>query len=411
MSSTPGTLYGLAHILARAYHGDDLQQLSGELIARIGDDGQDAAALLDLAIVRQVQGQTHAALDLQWQALQLQQHYRLRSNPLRPACRLLAVMGPGTVMDNTPLEFLLEHSDIALELLFLGAGVPSLTSLPDHDVAFVAVCESDANQPLLAGLQDVMSCWPQPYLNRPLQIAALARDGLSDRLAGIAGARVVASQRFGRGELANASGLSLEYPLIVRPANTHAGHGLCRVAHAGELAEYLQGQVAAEYSVAPFVDYRTPADGLYRKMRVACVGGDFYPAHLAVSPRWMVHYLNADMLQSAANRQAEQQFMERFELDFLRRHAAVLSAIDDRLGLEYYSIDCGQTPDGQLLVFEIDSGAVVHAMDPEDIFPYKRPHMLRLFAAFRDLVHRAAAGGQATGQVAPGQLAMGRRAA
>ena len=43
------------------------------------------------------------------------------------------------------------------------------------------------------------------------------------------------------------------------------------------------------------------------------------------------------------------------------------------LGLEYYSIDCGETRDGRLLVFEIDSGAVVHAMDPVELFPVQTP--------------------------------------
>jgi len=54
-------------------------------------------------------------------------------------------------------------------------------------------------------------------------------------------------------------------------------------------------------------------------------------------------------------------------------------------------IDCAQTPDGQLLVFEIDHAMVVHAMDLETQFPYKQVHMLKVKNAFRDYLFRLSA--------------------
>ena len=44
--------------------------------------------------------------------------------------------------------------------------------------------------------------------------------------------------------------------------------------------------------------------GLYRKLRVVFVNGRPFVAHMAVSERWMVHYLNADM-GKPANRAEE----------------------------------------------------------------------------------------------------------
>jgi hypothetical protein len=43
-------------------------------------------------------------------------------------------------------------------------------------------------------------------------------------------------------------------------------------------------------------------------------------------------------------------------------------------------------PDGSLLIFEIDNAAIVHALDDPDDFPYKRPQMRKVFAAFRDML-------------------------
>ena len=400
MTQQPQSLLGLAKIMRLAFAGNNLSELTAELVTRVTADGNDAAALLDLSIVHQLNAQHETALELQWQALQQQQHYRLKSNPLRPSVRVLAIMGPGEVMANTPIEFLLEDADISLELLYVGAGLPLVHDIPKHDVAFVAACESDSNQQLLRQLDAVMSYWPHPHINRPLQIAKLARDGLSDWLRGIDGVEVVSSRRVARDELLEQAERELQCnPLIVRPANSHAGHGLVRVGTTAELERYLATQSIDEFSIAPFIDYRSAHDGLYRKYRVAAVAGKAYPAHMAVSPRWMVHYLNADMVENADNRAAEARFMDSFDWEFGQRHAAAMAAIDARVGLEYYSIDCGETRDGRLLIFEIDSGAVVHAMDPVELFPYKRPHMQKLFSAFQALVKRTAWG--QVGEAAP----------
>ncbi len=386
MTQRPLALHGLAKIMRLAFAGNNLRELTDELTSRINANGSDSAALLDLSIVHQLNSQAEHALELQWQALQQHQYYRLRSNPRSPKVRVLAIMGPGAVMANTPIEFLLEESDIALEMLYVGAGLPPVHDIPSHDVAFVAVCESDANQQLLQQLQTVIAYWPKPHINSPDRIAKLARDGLSDVLSDIAGIEVVASRRMARDEITDTTRHALTYPLIARPANSHAGQGLQKIDGDSQLDAYVRGHSDQEFSIAPFIDYRTTVDGLYRKYRVSLVAGTPYPAHMAVSPRWMVHYLNADMLENASNRAAEQRFMDCFDWEFGERHGPALAAIDQRLGLDYYSIDCGETPDGRLLVFELDSGAVVHSMDPVDLFPYKQPHMLKLFSAFHGLI-------------------------
>ena len=55
--------------------------------------------------------------------------------------------------------------------------------------------------------------------------------------------------------------------------------------------------------------------------------------------------------------------MADFDAGFALRHAAALADIDARIGLDYFGIDCAETPDGRLLVFEVDIAMIVHAMD------------------------------------------------
>ena len=57
-------------------------------------------------------------------------------------------------------------------------------------------------------------------------------------------------------------------------------------------------------------------------------------------------------------------------------------------------MDCAETKDGSLLIFEADNTAIIHDMDPPDIFPYKAPQMRKVFDAFAAMLHRRAAHAQ-----------------
>ena len=146
---------------------------------------------------------------------------------------------------------------------------------------------------------------------------------------------------------------------------------------------------AGEFYLAPFVDYSSP-DGQFRKYRIVLVDGQPFICHLAISSHWMVHYLNAGMDDSADKRAEEAAGMAHFDEGFARRHAAALADIDARIGLPYLGIDCAETQDGRLLIFEVDNAMVVHAMDDPAKYPYKAPVMDKVFRAFEAMLHRAA---------------------
>jgi hypothetical protein len=109
---------------------------------------------------------------------------------------------------------------------------------------------------------------------------------------------------------------------------------------------------------------------------------------MAIAERWDIWYLNAGMSASAAKRFEEERFMRTFDVGFGRRHRAALTALSDRVGLDYFTVDCAETRDGSLLIFEADNTAVVHNMDPPGVFPYKAPQMRRIFDAFVAMLER-----------------------
>jgi glutathione synthase/RimK-type ligase-like ATP-grasp enzyme len=390
-------LIGLSHLMRQAFSDVDLKPLGSRLIERAREVPDDANALMDLATVLLLIGQRDTALTIQMEALKMQPLYETPSVK-KTKIKLLALMTVGDLMANTPLEFLLENSDIALSLLYVGQGIPALPSIPEHDVLFVAVGEADEKHALLEDLQEIVQLWPKPVINFPARIRQLGRDNAFKLLQAADGVEMPMSiridrntlEQLGRGELDITKRLNgASFPIIVRPLGSHAGQGLRKITSLDAIADYLQAVPSAEFYLARFVDYRSE-DGQFRKYRIILIDGQPFISHMGISKHWMIHYLNAGMTDSAEKREEEKHFMEHFDTDFVPTHRTAFKEIDDRLGLDYVGIDCGETQDGKLLIFEVDSDMIVHAMDPVDLFPYKQAPMKKLFSAFRDLLIKKA---------------------
>jgi hypothetical protein len=239
----------------------------------------------------------------------------------------------------------------------------------------------------------MIRAWPCKVLNRPEHIRSLDRDRLYRLLKTVPGLEIPMTVRLSRDELAAIDETNLgrwlddaRFPLIVRPIGSHAGRGLAKLDGATQIAGYLGDRPESEFFISRYVDYSS-ADGQFRKYRLACVDGAAFPCHMAIADEWKIWYLNANMRDSESKRAEEAHFMAAFDREFGFRHAAALSEMTRRLGLDYYQVDCAETKDGKLLVFEADNAAIVHNMDPPAIFPYKPSHMNKVFDAFVTMLY------------------------
>ncbi|MGO9135972.1 MAG: ATP-grasp domain-containing protein [Methylovirgula sp.] len=390
----PAPIIGLAAIARHGFAGNDLEPVRRALAKRAAE-AQDVGALLDLSIVELILGRRENRLSFQARAIADQRIYRLAPavETVEPL-RLLAFMAPGDFMANTPVEFLLEGSSVRLDILYVLPGEPLPAFIPEHDIALIAIAESEPNRALLDALRETTQNWPVPVLNAPGLIAQLTRDGAYQLLHDIPGLSMPANARADHASLlAVAEGTQpleniapdLKYPIIVRPVGSHGGQDLEKIDARERLKTYLDRRPEAQFYIAPFIDYKND-DGLYRKYRIALIDGRAYGCHLAISRHWMVHYLNADMLNNPLNRAEEGRFLTQFETAFGQRHEAALKEIAARTGLDYSQIDCAETADGRLLLFEIGTAMIVHSMDPADVFPYKQDAMAKVFAAFIEMM-------------------------
>jgi hypothetical protein len=393
----PPTLIGNSKLATMAMCGDDLAPIWNTLVNRVNINPQDAAAFLDLGTIAHIQGRPGDRASLRTRAFELSRIFQLPAeHQTTDAVKVLAFMSGGDYLANMPIEFLLDGSNINLDIVFVAPDRQPPQFMPEHDVAFVAVAESDENQPILRKLADLLRYWPRPVINRPERIAPLTRDGAWSLLKSAPGLAIPINARIDRAILEKVGFKELPiqavlednvFPIIVRPLDSHLGDGLCKLDDVAAIRTYLVERPEPEFYVAPFIDYRK-LDGLYRKYRVALIDGVPHAVHMAISHHWMINYVNADMNNSAEKRAEEARFMADFDRDFAVRHSDALRAIADRTELEYLPFDCGETNDDKLLLFELGTNMIVHSMDPPNVFPYKRPQMEKVFGAFQAMLRK-----------------------
>jgi hypothetical protein len=386
---------GMARLAKMAFDGKDLRPMWRNLIAKLVDGTAEAGEGLDLSLIAQLLGDKPTGLAIQQEVLASHQLFRSPCAVKQPRLRVLALAAATDMGSNTPIEFLLEESGIELLMLYVIPEVDLPTPLPDHDIAIVIASDSEDCRDALRKIDEAAARWPRPLLNPPELVCNLDRDKLHQLLRGIEGLVIPATVAVTRAQLADVarSGLAfadiaaeLELPVIVRPRGSHAGVGLAKLDDCAAIDRYLAERNEQEFFVARFVNYASE-DGLFRKYRVVLVDGRPYACHMAIADRWDIWYLNAGMSDNAAKRLEEETFMRTFDFGFARRHQSALAGLADRIGLDYFTIDCAETRDGSLLIFEADNTAVVHNMDPPSVFPYKAPHMRKIFDAFAAMLY------------------------
>jgi hypothetical protein len=396
------TILGNGALISFAAKGGDVEKVCDFFLDQVRQFPDDGAPLLDLALLQLIQGRKEEAYRTQARALERHQIYRVVGSEGQERTtrrRVLALVAPGDFMNNAQLEFLLDGSDIGLDLLYVVPGRPLPSMIPEHDVVFCAVGESDENIPVLRRLDRLLPAWPRPVLNAPGRVMGLSRDGIAALFAGSKRINAPAVRRVTSSDLRSLSrdearlGTLLpgaDFPILVRSVGSHCGRNLERIDGGPLLAAYLEeaGRGERAFFLAPYVDYRG-VDGLFRKYRIAFIVGKPFLCHLAPCEQWKIHYVNAGMAGNASKRAEEAAAMETFDLDFAVRHGAAFTELCERTGLDYFAVDCSELPDGRLLLFEAETAMVIHAMDSPVLYPYKAGQMKKVFAAFCRMIDRA----------------------
>jgi len=368
-------------------------QTSGELESlrayaydalRRDPDARDAH--LRLYEIEQMLGQPDAAIGHLRSALRRSRIITLPAKREPAATTILALTRVARWEANTPLELIVDDQRTALHRYYIDDNDIALSDEPPppYDVLFNTIAESEsaANALHLAGRFAQRA--GRPALNPPEIVATIGRTGVAQRFAGSA---TIVAPAVERVEACDLAAREVTVPLVVRPVGSQAGKGLAKVDTTAQLRAYLDEQPFPAYFVMPFIDYSS-ADGFFRKYRVMFVAGVAYACHLAISPRWMIHYYNAAMAEHQWMRDEEARFIADLDSVFSGMAGESLREIAAAIPLEYFGIDCAITRDGRLLLFEADAAMLVHGTDPPDLYPYKRAGFERIQNALSALLQR-----------------------
>jgi hypothetical protein len=266
---------GFAKLTKMAFDGISLLPLKQDLTDKIINGTADPGVGLDLSLIAQLLGHKQVGLAIQNEVLAVHQLFRSPCAAAQPRLRVLALAAEIDMGGNTPIEFLLEGSDIELKTLYIVPGSDIPVPLPDHDVAIVVASDSPECRAAFAEMIRLTPRWPRPILNPPHLISNLDRDKLHGLLQGIEGVDIPATIAVSRAQLEEvaesrtslaAVAQGTPFPVIVRPLGSHAGRGLAKVIDSVEMSAYLKQQPEHAFFVSPFVDYSS-ADGQFRKYR------------------------------------------------------------------------------------------------------------------------------------------------
>jgi tetratricopeptide (TPR) repeat protein len=238
-----------------------------------------------------------------------------------------------------------------------------------------------------------------PVINDPRKVLQTAREKNHLRLSGIDGVTVPRTERITlqgaapRDVLREVQGLGFSFPFIMRPAGSQTGSGVVLVQNSDELEAALRdARPGADYYLIEYIDCRR-RNGLYNKKRVFCIDGVFYPVASLYKESWSIHsgdrynVMDKTPWMQDEERACLEDFVSHIGSENLNR----LHRIRDIVDLDFFGIDFTLREDGTLLLFEVNP-AMRHNYDHVERFPYTRPCLDAVSAAFDAMVKRRAAG-------------------
>ena len=135
----------------------------------------------------------------------------------------------------------------------------------------------------------------------------------------------------------------------------------------------------------------------HRRFRVFFIDGVIYPATCHMDVGWNVHSSSREQVMRSRDwmQDEEAAFVADYRAFVGATASRALQSIIDAVGLDFCGIDFNLLPDGRILIYEVNP-IMRHSFDYVAAFPYLRPGLEKISAAFEKMVLRRAQGRAAT---------------
>jgi hypothetical protein len=294
---------------------------------------------------------------------------------------------------NTPTEYLFQDA-------FFDTDTLALFPSRDYDAAALAkniqlvinlVSDADQTEALLPLAADLVDRFDLPTVNHPRQVLKTTRDAVSQLLRGIPRCRIPQALRLkagaDRSEAALKAILPFSSTVLARPVGTHGGDDFEKFEDVAALSAFLSERPDHDHYLIEYLDYIS-ADGHFRKYRFIFIGNEILPYHLCIGRDWKLHHINTDMANQPWMQQEEEAFLNNPAGVFDLAQFKALRDIRERVGLDYFGIDCALDASGHVVVFEVNASMLVHARN--EGFVYKDPAVRRIKLAYDAMLRRLA---------------------
>ena len=383
------------HQLGKLYFEANELESALQCFARaIALNPRDSDSIYWTGSIQQKMGEIDAAEAAYAQAAKINPLIRRPAAKFPAEFRIVALFAP--FAGNLPTDYLLKDTAYDTDTLAVFASREYDAEALEQDVQVVVNLISDADQAddLLPLAADVAERFGKPIVNDPRKIQRTTRDAVAAALQGIPGCLVpkVLRQKAGT-DLAAATlqaALAPASTVLVRPVGTHGGDDFEKIEGSEALAAVLAQRPDTDRYFTEYIDYRS-VDGYFRKYRFIFVNGEILPYHLAIADRWKVHHDSTDMADHPWMQREEEAFLNNPASVFGPSHYQVLREIRERIGLDYFGVDCALDRSGNLVMFEANASMLVH--DQNEGFSYKPPFVQRIKSAFDDMLRKFAAAG------------------
>jgi glutathione synthase/RimK-type ligase-like ATP-grasp enzyme len=219
------------------------------------------------------------------------------------------------------------------------------------------VAEPDSCSETLGMVERIVAKAGRPCFNHPHAIGRTTRDEVSRMLSGIEGLSVPKTirvrERTGT-EVRNAiERAGLAFPVLMRVAGFHLGMSLMKVDTPDQIDAVCGGLDRDDRSslyITEFCDFAS-ADGLYRKYRIAVVGGEIFLRHLYIGASWLIHRART----IPGTEPEERVFLDSFDAEWVPRLKPMFQEIGHRLDLDFFGVDCNIDASGNVLLFEANA--------------------------------------------------------
>jgi len=244
--------------------------------------------------------------------------------------------------------------------------------LPKVDALFNQIADPDTHEITLAKVESLYKLFPEktPLINRPADVRKTRRETVATLLQGIERLHVPKTVRIQPKTPAEIHAVikqeGFTYPVIFRKAGDHGGVSTLLIENPQEQfhAFALDGR---DYYLTQFF-HTEGRKKIYSKYRLAVVDGEIYLRHVIFSDHWMIHSDSRTFMESDPRfQQEEKDILKTFDAVIKPKIEAATKTIHERIGLDYFGVDCHIDDDYNITLFELNANmnmlvnnAVVH---------------------------------------------------